>query len=65
MTNQRLHIAFGINKRSSTSLERPFRFALGQTQFVEAEKGVFIANMIGQHNTIRTDGKPIRYLKTS
>lgn len=36
-------------------------FALGEVQIVKGESGVFIANMIGQHKIIRTDGKPIRY----
>lgn len=39
---------------------------LGTTQFVEAEKNdvfrIVVANMIAQHETIRTIEKPIRYL---
>jgi hypothetical protein len=40
---------------------RDVPFALGEIQIAKADDGVFVANMIAQHNTIKTDGKPIRY----
>lgn len=38
------------------------KFELGAVQFVPVEQNVTVANMIGQHQTIRTNNKPIRYL---
>jgi O-acetyl-ADP-ribose deacetylase (regulator of RNase III) len=37
-------------------------FELGQVQFVEAEPGLWVANMIGQHGVLARDGvPPVRY----
>lgn len=36
-------------------------FKLGQVQFVQAAENVVVANMIGQHETIRPGYTPIRY----
>lgn len=36
-------------------------FELGQVQFVEVEPELWIANIVGQHQTIRENSRPIRY----
>lgn len=36
-------------------------FKLGEIQIVPVEKFVYVINMIAQHETIRTNPKPIRY----
>ena len=37
-------------------------FELGEVQFVEAEPGLWVANMIGQHGVLARDGvPPVRY----
>lgn len=36
-------------------------FTLGQVQFVQVEPELWVANIVGQHQTIRQNPKPIRY----
>lgn len=36
-------------------------FVLGNVQFVEVEPELWVANIIGQHQTIRENSSPIRY----
>lgn len=36
-------------------------FQLGEVQFVPTNDDVWVANIIGQHQTIRENNKPIRY----
>lgn len=37
------------------------KYPLGKTQFLHVEDNITVANMIAQHETIRTIEKPIRY----
>jgi O-acetyl-ADP-ribose deacetylase (regulator of RNase III) len=36
-------------------------FALGEVQFVHVEQDLWVANLVGQHRTIRQEPVPVRY----
>jgi len=37
------------------------KFYLGACQIVNCDNNVYVANMVGQHETVRTNSKPVRY----
>lgn len=52
-------IPLELEELEGPDLEAPFQ--LGQVQFVEAEKDLWVANLIGQHGVGRGKVPPIRY----
>jgi len=48
-------------KWASPGIYSPTPFELGQVQFVQVEPELWVANIVGQHQTIRENDKPVRY----
>lgn len=44
-----------------SSTGHAIQFRLGQVQYVQVEEDIWVANIVGQHETIRTNPSPIRY----
>lgn len=45
----------------ATDSKPPIPFELGQVQFVQVEPELWVANLVGQHQTIRENSSPVRY----